>query len=90
MIDHPAIDRVLARKGQTRRTGEAEDWTEFNGWANSSPLFLELTAVVAQLIKNDAHHLLNGRADLTARLIIAQLVHVYGLRPSETDVPDRG
>lgn len=62
-----------------------QDWTtDEDGRANSSDLFLKLCDEVEGLIRADAHSLLAGRADATARLIMAQLAHVYGLAPKST------
>lgn len=62
------------------------DWTTApDGRVNSSPEFLRLVAEVERLIKGSAHSLLNGRADQTARLILAQLAHVHGLRPGRLE-----
>ena len=57
------------------------DWTAQDGRTNSSPEFLRLCRVVERLIRDDAHRLIAGHADATARLIVAQLAHVQGLRP---------
>lgn len=59
------------------------DWTEHEGRTNCSPLFECLVIEVARLIRGDAFALLDGGADRTARLIIAQLAHVHGLAPLE-------
>lgn len=64
--------------------GEAmKDWTvdPVTHRANSSPAFLELSSRVEEIIRNDAHRLIAGRAGDTATLIIAQLAHVYRMRP---------
>lgn len=61
-----------------------EDWTvDERGRTNSSPKFLELCDAVEKLIREDAHCLINGGADRTARLIIAQLAHIHGMRPPD-------
>lgn len=58
------------------------DWTRDDGGRqNASPLFLKLCDEVELLIRNDANGLLNGRADVTAKLILSQLAHRYGLGP---------
>ncbi len=64
-------------------TTRHRDWTvdPATGRSNSSPKFQELTAAVTRLIKDDAASLLNGRADNTAGLILAQLAHVHHFGP---------
>ncbi len=57
------------------------DWTRKKGQSNSSDEFLQLCEAVERLIRADAFHLIAGRADMTARLIMAQLAHVHGLAP---------
>lgn len=52
------------------------------GRSNSSELFLHLTKEVERIIRGDAFMLLNGGANSTARLIMAQLAHKHGLRPA--------
>lgn len=60
-------------------------WTSSaEGITNSSPKYLELVAVVEQLIRQDAHMLISGRADITARMIVARLAHAHGLAPINT------
>jgi hypothetical protein len=61
----------------------AVDWTtnEKTGRSNSSDMFEELCEKVERLIRSDAHSLIAGRADSTARLIMAQLAHVHHLSP---------
>jgi hypothetical protein len=61
----------------------SSDWTrdEMTGRSNSSPLFCFLVEEVERLIKDDAHALIRGRADKTARLIMAHLAHEHGLAP---------
>lgn len=62
------------------------DWTRDDGGRqNNSPLFLKLCDEIELLIRNDANALLNGRADVTARLIMAQLAHRYGLGPERPE-----
>jgi len=58
------------------------DWTmdEF-GRSNASARFHNICAEVERLIRSDAHSLLAGRADSTARLIVAKLTHEYGFAP---------
>ena len=55
------------------------DWTCANGKSNSSPAFLVLVDEVARLIRGDAHRLLAGDTEGTARLILAQLTHRWGM-----------
>lgn len=61
--------------------GSDADWTAEDGRTNSSSKYLLLVAHVEALIRGDAHNLLNGRADATARLVVSQLAHVHGLHP---------
>lgn len=58
-----------------------QDWTAEGTVANSSEEFLRLCAEVERLIRGDAHMLISGRADATARLIMANLAHEHGLAP---------
>lgn len=58
-----------------------DDWTAERGHTNSSQAYLELVEFVESLIRQDAHKLIAGRADMTARLIVSQLAHTYGMRP---------
>lgn len=58
------------------------DWTTKDGRANTSGKYLEIVGEVERLIRNDAHKLIAGRADLTARLIVSQLAFKHGMRPS--------
>lgn len=58
-------------------------WTTAeSGWTNASPEFERLCSEVERLIRQDAFSLIAGRADNTARLIMAQLAHVHGLAPT--------
>jgi hypothetical protein len=58
------------------------DWTcDEEGRSNSSATFEAICDHVEGLIRNDAHSLIGGRADMTARLIVAQLAHVHHLTP---------
>jgi hypothetical protein len=57
------------------------DWTTKDGMANSSDEFLALCREVECLIRGDAHALIAGGADRTARLIVAQLAHKHGMSP---------
>lgn len=60
------------------------DWTvdPKTGRSNSSPEFLRLCDAVERLIRGDAHKLISGRADATARLVVAQLAHEHGMVPN--------
>jgi hypothetical protein len=66
------------------------DWTvnPLDGRCNSSEMFNMLVVEVGKLIRGDAHTLLNGHADSTARLIVAQLAHKYKLQPNLQAVHD--
>ena len=57
------------------------DWTSNGRGSNNSPRFLELCKAVEALIRGDAHMLIQGRADRTAGLIMAQLAHVHNVGP---------
>jgi hypothetical protein len=71
----------------TEPTQEAyDDWTALDGRCNSSPRFLELCAEIERLIRGDAHMLIAGRADKTARLILAQLAHKHGVGPLDAAI----
>lgn len=63
------------------------DWTYDGTVANSSPEFLRLCDEVERLIRGDAHALIDGRADSTARLIMANLAHKHGLAPTDKAIP---
>lgn len=58
------------------------DWTvdPETGRANSSPLFRNLVAEVAEVIRNGAFTLLSGHAETVAGTIVANLAHVHGLQ----------
>lgn len=63
------------------------DWTQDrNGRSNSSPEFRRLSAEVERIIRGDAFHIINGRADMTARLIMAQLAHKQNVGPLVSEV----
>lgn len=58
------------------------DWTmDGDGRSNASLEYLELVRAVERLIRSEAHTLIAGQADVTARLIVSQLAHVHGLAP---------
>jgi len=64
------------------------DWTcDEAGMSNSSAEFDRLCREVERLIRGDAHHLIGGRADLTACLIMAQLAHVHNVGPLPKESP---
>lgn len=62
---------------------DAADWTvdHETGRSNSSPTFLAVCRDVEMMIRQDAHNLLWGHANVTARLIVARLAHHFGLVP---------
>jgi len=66
------------------------DWTADpqTGRSNSSPLFLELVTEVERIIRSGADTIVSGRADTTARVIVAQLAHVHGMRPHPAPEPE--
>lgn len=57
------------------------DWTVKDGRTNSSDEFERIADEIERLIRNDSYMLISGRADNTARLILAQLAHVHHMRP---------
>jgi len=59
------------------------DWTLDKSTlrSNSSELFNVLCKEVESVIRGDAFALIGGRADLTARLVVAQLAHKHKLIP---------
>lgn len=61
------------------------DWTvdPVTGRSNSSERYCELVEAVERLIRGDAHKLIGGRADLTARLVVSQLAHEHGMVPRD-------
>ena len=65
------------------------DWTvdPETGRANSSPLFRNLVAEVAEVIRSGAFSLLSGHAETVAGTIVANLAHVHGLSPKGLHVP---
>lgn len=69
-----------------------EDWTRnSDGRSNSSNRFLFLVSEVERLIRNSAHDIVGGHIESVARLIMAQLAHKHGMRPSEElDEPSAG
>jgi hypothetical protein len=66
-----------------KRHKTKSDWTRDpeTGRSNSSLKFELLVETVAGLIRSDAHTLMSGNAESTARLIMAQLAHVHKLAP---------
>jgi hypothetical protein len=64
-------------------SADEPDWTRDpeTGLANSSPEFERIVGEVERLIRDDSRRLIAGRADATARLIVAQLAHTHGLAP---------
>lgn len=67
-----------------------KDWTidSKTGRSNSSELFEILCKEVERIIRSDAFHLIGGRADMTARLILARLAHEFKLAPVREDSGD--
>lgn len=90
-IKGPASYEIVWKENGQRQTVYVEgsrrqmrqDWTKdpMTQRSNSSPKFLELVDRVARIIRGDAAALLNGRAEETARLILAKIAHEHGLRP---------
>lgn len=56
-----------------------DDWTRVEGRSNSSPMYHELVAIVAGMIRSGAHSLIAGRAEDVAGVIVAGLVHEHGI-----------
>lgn len=70
----------------TKDASVVGDWTaDENGVSNSSSQYLDAVAHVARLIRSDAHTLLTGDTDKTARLIVSNLAHRFGLSPQKGD-----
>lgn len=68
------------------------DWTcDSAGGSNSSDAFERLSAEIEVLIRQDAARLMSGRANDTARLILAQLAHRWhlspGIDPTTVEIP---
>lgn len=58
------------------------DWTQSEGGtANNSALFIELQERLAQILVSSATNLITGQTQSVARLILAQLAHVYHFGP---------
>lgn len=63
-----------------------ENWTtDENGISNSSKRYLELVDAVERLIRGDAHKLLAGKANDTARLIVSNLAHEHCMIPGNCE-----
>jgi len=64
---------------------DGKDWTKDSesGRSNSSPEYCLLVEQVARLIQNDAHALLSGNVAGTARLVVSNLAHRFGLVPTK-------
>ena len=62
---------------------QTRDWTvdPKTGRSNSSKKYLEICRSIEGVIRKSAYDLIAGRADATARLIVAQIAHVHGLAP---------
>lgn len=76
----------LARAVEMLRPSALPDWTESRGRADSSRAFDTIVHAVGLLIRGQASALINGRVDSVARLIVAQLAHVWKLVPVEDPV----
>lgn len=58
----------------------AADWTRSpQGRSNSSETYLLVVRHVERLIRGDAFALINGDANSTARLIVSNLAHLWGM-----------
>lgn len=72
----------LHEAGEVDDTTRRAEWTANEaGRSNSSGRYEAIVADVARLLRNDAHNLIAGHLDATARLIVSQLAHVHGLAP---------
>ncbi len=70
---------------EPRHTNIVEpDWTAGPRGSNSSDAFERIVNEVTRLIHECAHDLIMGRTPGVARLIVAQLAHVHGMAPRET------
>jgi len=59
------------------------DWTcNSRGRSNSSVEFLSVIAVIERIIRNSGPDLVNGRAEVVARVIAARLAHELKLAPT--------
>jgi len=83
LIDRLDRARLRADGSRVGRSGRMKDWTEFDGYLNSSSEFKACVEHVTRLIFNSGHDLIGGRAEVVAGLIVAQLAHVRGLAPSK-------
>lgn len=88
VVVYGTVDEVLADLATPQSAPPAQeylspsDWTAGpDGVANTSQKYLDLVMEVERLIRSDAHQLLSGREDRTARLIVSNLAHKYGLAP---------
>ena len=75
LVSADIVDALLAE----------DDWTRdpATGRSNSSHAFNEAVTHVTRLIRDSAYDLIAGRADSVAVLIVAQLAHKHGFRPSQ-------
>ena len=63
------------------------DWTcNERGVSNSSEQYLRIVQTVERLIREDAWMLINGKADRTAGLIVAQLAHKHGFHTHRKEI----
>lgn len=61
------------------------DWTVGpKNKSNTSQTFNALVADIERIIRNDAATIVAGRANLTARIIAAQIAHSHHFLPSKT------
>lgn len=81
---HKRIMRLKTKRARAAAMAKL-DWTvdPKTGCSNSSPEFGRLCSEVERIIRSDARMLMAGRADSTAGLIMAQLAHEHGLKPSK-------
>lgn len=85
VICNSMMEPVYYRKSDTVEISDDVDWTLDKSTlrSNSSELFNVLCKEVESVIRSDAFAIVNGRADLTARLIVAQLSHNHRLIPMQ-------
>ena len=79
------MDAALRGTRLVEAKAEVGKWTEKDGRANSSDLYVGLREEIGRIIRDDAHTLIAGRADLTAGMILSQLAYVHGFGPPDSN-----
>lgn len=64
---------------------QPEDWTAYQGKANSSTLYMAIVQDVERVIRDGEHFLLTGQANAVARIIVSRIAHTHGLAPRGYD-----